>query len=114
MADSSIDDDLFGDGNEGAGAGSAENNWDVGQSGSSKIEPPPPYIEGSEFSEFIQDHQVQVDSRYGYACVMLYRPFYFPGQTVRGLAFFDLFNDIPAKDVMIRVKGREVPGKHGD
>lgn len=56
MADSSIDDDLFGDANEGAGAGSAENNWDVGQSGSSKVEPPPPYVEASEFSEFVQDH----------------------------------------------------------
>ncbi len=49
----------------------------------------------------------------GYICVFLYRPFYFPGQTIRGFALIDAFNDIKAKDIKIRVRGSELPGKHG-
>jgi hypothetical protein len=118
MADSSIDDELFADNNDipnPMGLGNGE-GWDQngGQSSRIHLDPPPQYTEMSEFSEFVQDNQVHVDSRYGYACVFLYRPFYFPGQTVRGFALLDAFNDIPAKEVMIRVKGREIPGKHGN
>jgi len=57
---------------------------------------------------------VTVNSNYGYASIYLFRPYYFPGQTVRGFAIFDLFNDFPTKNVMIRVRGREVPGKFGE
>ena len=42
-----------------------------------------------------------------------FRPYYFPGQTVRGEAIIDLFNPIKKKSVIIRVKGKELPGKYG-
>ncbi len=32
---------------------------------------------------------------------------------MRGFALIDLFNDLPSREIMIRVKGREIPGKHG-
>jgi len=57
---------------------------------------------------------VSVNNKYGYICVFLSREFYFPGQTVRGFALIDLFHDIPTRDIMIRVKGREIPAKHGE
>ncbi len=80
-------------------------------------DPPPAYAStetNPDFSAFVEEHKVAVDPRYGYVCVLLYRPFYFPGQTVRGFALIDAFNDIPLRDVFIRVKGRELPGKHGN
>ena len=33
---------------------------------------------------------------------------------MRGFALVDLFSDVPSKEIMIRVKGREIPGKHGN
>ena len=33
---------------------------------------------------------------------------------MRGFAVIDLFHDIPSRDIMIRVKGREIPAKHGE
>ena len=57
---------------------------------------------------------MSVNIKYGYICVFLSREFYFPGQTVRGFALIDLFHDIPTRDIMIRVKGREIPAKHGE
>jgi hypothetical protein len=33
---------------------------------------------------------------------------------VRGFALIDLFHDIPSREIMIRVKGREIPAKHGE
>lgn len=44
--------------------------------------------------------------------VFFYRQFYFPGQTVRGFAIVDLFNSIKSNKLIIRVKGKEIPGKH--
>ena len=32
---------------------------------------------------------------------------------MRGFAILDIFNDLPSREIMIRVKGREVPGKFG-
>ena len=32
---------------------------------------------------------------------------------MRGFALIDLFNDVPSREIMIRVKGREIPGKYG-
>ena len=71
MSDSSIDDDLFAD--DEVPAGEATGNSNI------KYDPPPAYIEMSEFTEFVQENRVHVDKRYGYACVFLCRPFYFPG-----------------------------------
>lgn len=76
---------------------------------------PPSYVDNNpEFDEFIEDHNINMHQRFGYLCTFLYRPFYFPGQTVRGFALLDAFNEIPSKEVKIRVKGRELPGKHGN
>lgn len=33
---------------------------------------------------------------------------------MRGFALIDLFHEVPSKDIMIRVKGREIPAKHGE
>jgi hypothetical protein len=45
-----------------------------------------------------------------------YKPFYFPGEIVRGSIILDFFNDLPTnyKKVMIRLKGREYVNKHHD
>jgi hypothetical protein len=68
----------------------------------------------SDFNKFANETGLQVNTRYGYMCIFLYRPYYFPGQTVRGFALLDAFNDIQSKEVHIRIKGREIPGKHGN
>ena len=41
-----------------------------------------------------------------------FKPFYFPGQIVRGYAVLTAFNPIPSKELHIRVKGFEVPAEH--
>ncbi len=74
----------------------------------------PAHIESNDFKKFVKDHKVTVNNKYGYICVFLSREFYFPGQTVRGFALIDLFHEVPSKDIMIRVKGREIPAKHGE
>ena len=74
---------------------------------------PPIYTESPEFNDFVMENSITVSNRYGYVCNFLYRPYYFPGQTVRGYAIIDLFNDIAASPIIIRIKGKEVPGKHG-
>jgi hypothetical protein len=45
-----------------------------------------------------------------------YKPFYFPGEIVRGSIVVDFFNDLPTnyKKVMIRLKGQEFVNKHID
>ena len=46
----------------------------------------------------------------------LYKPFYFPGEIVRGSIILDFFNDLPTtyKKVMLRLKGEEYVNKHHD
>jgi len=46
--------------------------------------------------------------------VHAYKPFYFPGETVRGSIIIDLFNNLPRnfKQIMLRVTGREHVGRH--
>ena len=41
----------------------------------------------------------------------MYKQYYFPGQNVRGCAIIDLFNPISSKALIMRVKGKEYPGK---
>ena len=44
----------------------------------------------------------------------MYKPFYFPGEIIRGSIILDLFNNMPKKyrSIMVRVTGRENVGHH--
>ena len=55
-----------------------------------------------------------MDKKYGYVYIHTYKPFYFPGEIVRGSVIMDLFNDLPKqhKKVKISFLGREMVGKH--
>ena len=106
MSDSSIDDELF-----------AEEKIAIGMD---KVDATklninlPPYYKTAEFQKFTQENNIQPDLRHGYIQLFLYRQYYFPGQTVRGFAIIDLFNDINSNKIHIRVKGKEKPGKHSE
>jgi hypothetical protein len=54
-----------------------------------------------------------VDNKYGYVFAQCYKPFYFPGELVRGSIILDLFADLPknSKKVYIRFTGKEHLGK---
>jgi hypothetical protein len=40
---------------------------------------PPEYVETAEFQKFMEETDIIVNNRYGYVCIFLYRPYYFPG-----------------------------------
>ena len=103
MSDSSIDEELFAD---------DKNAIAVEKIDSSTQYNLPPYYKTPEFQEFTKENQIVPDVRHGYIQLFLYRPYYFPGQTVRGFAIIDLFNDINSNKIYIWVKGKEKPGKH--
>ena len=42
------------------------------------------------------------------------KPFYFPGQVVRGYAVLTAFNELKEKDLQMKVRGVEVPAGYGD
>ena len=87
MGDSSIDEELFADNNI-KGTLDDQDNQDFVK--------PPVYVETPEFKNFLKEHNISVHNRCGYIGIFLYRPYYFPGQTVRGYAVVDLFNDLPS------------------
>jgi hypothetical protein len=78
------------------------------------LEPAPEYVTDQEFESFVLEQEITVNPKYGYVCVHTYRPFYFPGEVVRGSIFLDFFNDLPNnyKKVMIRLTGQEYVNKH--
>ena len=43
---------------------------------------------------------------------VLFKPYYFNGQVVRGYGVFTLFNKVKAKDIYLRVRGYEYAGEH--
>ena len=57
---------------------------------------------------------VNFSPEYGYIYVHIYKPFYFPGEIIRGSIILDIFNDLPkkCKKIMLRFKGGEDVGKH--
>ncbi|CDW87434.1 UNKNOWN [Stylonychia lemnae] len=102
MSDSSIDDELFG-----------QDTRDNKTQTPIKQDNIPAYTQSFPFQQMVRENHLQIHSRYGYICIFLYKDYYFPGQTVRGFALIDLFNPIQSNKIMIRVKGKEIPGKHG-
>ena len=76
--------------------------------------PPPDYIDSKEFKDFQNAQLVNYSPQYGYIYVHTYKPFYFPGEIIRGSIILDFFNDLPKKNkkVMLRFKGGEDVGKH--
>ena len=54
-----------------------------------------------------------MNQKFGYIYIHTYKPFYFPGETVRGSIVIDLFNNLPKnyKKFKIRFSGREHVGK---
>ena len=55
-----------------------------------------------------------MNQKYGYVTIETYKPFYFPGEIVRGFILLDIFNDLPShfKQVNVSFTGREMVGKH--
>ena len=80
------------------------------------IEPAPEYTLSKEFQDFLKEQRITVNAKYGYMFAHLYKPFYFPGEIVRGSIILDFFNDLPTtyKKVMLRLKGEEYVNKHHD
>lgn len=80
------------------------------------IEPAPEYTSSNEFKDFLKEKKITVNAKYGYMFAHLYKPFYFPGEIVRGSIILDFFNDLPTtyKKVMLRLKGDEYVNKHHD
>ena len=97
MDDLSCDDDLFDDGLEGE------------DEQATNLDPPPAYIDTMEFLEFQEENKIELDPKLGYAYIHTYKPYYFPGELVRGSIVLDIFNDLPKKykQVMVRFSGHE-------
>lgn len=89
MSDSSDNDELFADSND-------EKADDEIQG-----DAPPSYISGDEFLQFKEKNQIQVDPKYGYVAIHTYKPFYFPGEIVRGSIILDFFNTLPKSNKKI-------------
>ena len=64
----------------------------------------------------MKNEKITVNAKYGYMFAHTYKPFYFPGEIVRGSIILDFFNDLPTsyKKVMLRLKGQEHVNKHID
>lgn len=75
---------------------------------------PPDYVKSAEFQLFVKRENVRVDDRQGYIYIHLYKPFYFPGEIVRGSIIIDLFNPLPKKvdEIKLKFYGYENVGKH--
>ena len=74
----------------------------------------PEYTRTSEFLVFQRNQLINFNQKYGYVYIHTYKPFYFPGEIIRGCIILDLFNDLPKanKKVMLRFKGGEEVGRH--
>jgi len=77
-------------------------------------DPPPDYVQSDEFKHFVTSNDVYVNSKFGYIYIHLCKPYYFPGEIVRGSIILDVFNQLPKnyKQISIRFLGREVVGRH--
>lgn len=53
-----------------------------------------------------------VNEKYGYIFIHVYKPFYFPGEIIRGSIIIDLFNPLPkdVKEIKLKFCGREMVG----
>jgi len=78
-----------------------------------QLEPPPEYTNTDEFKTFVQQQDIQLTAN-GYMYVHTYKPFYFPGEIVRGSVLIDIFNPLPkdSKTIYLRFSGREHVGRH--
>ena len=85
MSDSSDNNELFGSDSE----DHKENAED------SEGDPPPAYTQTDEFRQFVHKNGINVHDKYGYLYCHVYKPFYFPGEIVRGSIILDLFNPLP-------------------
>ena len=103
MSDSSDNNELFGSDSE-----------DKKEDEDSEGEEPPKYTESNEFKEFVAANDITVHPKYGYLYCHVYKPFYFPGEIVRGSIILDLFNPLPKANntINLRFSGREMVGKH--
>lgn len=107
MDDSSDDGGLFDNSSEDAGNKEEQERMQASQ-------PPPPYVKSEEFMGFQKTQFVQCNQKYGYIFIHTYKPFYFPGEIVRGSIILDFFNDLPSdyKNVVLSFTGREKVGKY--
>ena len=110
MSDSSDCNEIFGDESE------EEDEATLQAQRLAPGDPQPDYVKTMEFNKFKVDEKVDVHDKYGYIYVHTYKPFYFPGEIVRGSIILDLFNTLPKdnKKVTLKFMGREVVGKYQD
>ena len=104
MSDSSDNNELFGSDSEDKKEDQEDSEGDS----------PPAYTETDEFKNFVSQNRINVHSKYGYIFCHVYKPFYFPGEIVRGSIILDLFNPLPKtkNQINLRFSGREMVGKH--
>lgn len=99
MSDSSDDAELFGD------SDNDQNHEEMERLNA--IDPAPEYTTTQEFQNFCKEENITINAKYGYLFAHLYKPFYFPGEIVRGSIILDFFNDLPTnyKKVVFRLRG---------
>ena len=94
MADSDLENDLFGD-------SASEEDLDTSV---------PDYVDQADFKEFCKNEGIRVDPNLGFIQLQTFKPYYFNGQVVRGYAVLTAFKKIKAKDMYIKVVGYEEAG----
>lgn len=77
-------------------------------------EPAPGYVESIDFVKFQKAENIMLNEKYGYIYIHTYKPFYFPGEIIRGSILLDIFNPLPknCRQLQLRFTGREMVGKH--
>jgi len=78
------------------------------------FEDPPPYISHPNFKSFEESNKLVVNEKFGLVFIHTYKPFYFPGEIIRGSIVIDLFNPLPKalNEIKLRFSGREMVGMH--
>ena len=89
MSDSSDHDEIFGDDSDVSDNSLAERN--------NADDPAPDYVNSEEFKRFTEQNSIHVNNKYGYIYIHTYKPFYFPGEIMRGSIILDFFNNLPKK-----------------
>jgi hypothetical protein len=61
---------------------------------------------------FKKNNNLFVNDKYGYIYIHIYKPFYFPGEIIRGSIIIDLFNPLTKSfnEIKLRFSGREMVG----
>ena len=89
MSDSSENNEIFGDDSD-----MSDNSQDERDAAQDE---PPAYVNTDEFKKFVEQNKINVNNKFGYFYIHTYKPFYFPGEIIRGSLILDFFNNLPKK-----------------